>query len=417
MSDHAPEPQQALLTRTVLLRMAGELAASGEPVVDVERAVRSLGARAGYPGVQVAASPTAVFLSLSAGTPASIAPVRGPLRLDQCAAVHAVRHFLDTGRLTMAQAETELDAIRALPHPYPAWVRHLGLMGVSVGISLILQPGLPDVAVAALGSLVVSLLLTQSGRHTLLGSLLPSLAAFAVALLAFGGYQLGLLDGPLRTLICPLAVLLPGALLVTGVSELAQGAMVAGASRVFYGMVQLGLFSLGVVGASMVLAVDQGAFSNVRVEGPGLWVAPLGLALITIGITLSEALPWSLLRWSALVLVLTFAAQLAGQQSASSLPIGGFTGAVVASFVPALLGRFREDVPRLVAFLPSFWLLVPGTVGLMGVSQIGVGTGDGATLLGTVGIVASIALGLLIGSALALPVSRPAATWRRRTAQ
>ena len=119
----------------------------------------------------------------------------------------------------------------------------------------------------------------------------------------------------------------------------------------------------------------------------------------------------------ALVLVLTFAAQLAGQQSASSLPIGGFTGAVVASFVPALLGRFREDVPRLVAFLPSFWLLVPGTVGLMGVSQIGVGTGDGATLLGTVGIVASIALGLLIGSALAPPVSRPAATWRRRTAQ
>ncbi|OLT14933.1 hypothetical protein BJF80_11150 [Serinicoccus sp. CUA-874] len=56
-------------------------------------------------------------------------------------------------------------------------------MGVSVEISLILQPGLPDVAVAALGSPVVSLLLTQSGRHTLLGSLLPSLAAFAVALL------------------------------------------------------------------------------------------------------------------------------------------------------------------------------------------------------------------------------------------
>ncbi|ANS80696.1 hypothetical protein SGUI_3300 [Serinicoccus hydrothermalis] len=221
MPDHPPEPQQALLTRTVLMRLAGELAASGEPVVDVERSVRSLGARAGHPGVQVAASPTAVFLSLSAGTPASIAPVPGPLRLDQCAAVHAVRHFVETGRLTLAEAGTELDSIRALPHPYRPWVRHLGMMVVSVGLSLILQPGLPNVAVAALGSLLVSLLLTQAGRHTLLGSLLPSLAAFVASLLAFSGYQLGLLDGPLRTLICPLAVLLPGALLVTGVSELA----------------------------------------------------------------------------------------------------------------------------------------------------------------------------------------------------
>ncbi|WP_151525258.1 threonine/serine ThrE exporter family protein [Serinicoccus kebangsaanensis] len=417
MTHPHPDPEGSQLTRTVLLRMAGELAASGEPVVDVERAVRSLGRGAGYPDVQVATSPTAVFLSLSAGSAASIAPVRGPLRLDQCAAVHAVRHFLDTGRLTLAQADQELDAIRALPHPYPGWVRHLGLMGVSVGLSLILQPGLPNVAVAALGSVLVSLLMTQAGRHTVLGSLLPSLAAFTAALLAFGAYQLDLLDGPLRTLICPLAVLLPGALLVTGVSELAQGAMVAGASRVFYGMVQLGLFSLGVVGASMVLGVDEGAFANVRVAGPGIWVAPLGLVLITLGLTLAEALPWSLLRWSGLVLVLTFAAQLAGQQSASSLPIGGFTGAVVASFVPSLLSRVREDVPRLVAFLPSFWLLVPGTVGLMGVSQVGVGSGGAATLLGAVGIVASIALGLLIGSALALPLSRPASTWRRRGAQ
>ncbi|PZU46820.1 MAG: hypothetical protein DI571_04940 [Arsenicicoccus sp.] len=412
-----PAPAPASLTRTVLLRMAAELVASGEPVTDTEREIRVLGARAGHPGVQVAASPTAILLSLEAGAPSSLAPVRGPLRLDQCAAVHAIRHFLATGRLTLAQAEQELDAVRALPHPYPAWVRHLGLMGVSVGLSLILQPGLPNVVVAALGSLLVSLLMTQSGRHSLMGSLLPSVAAFAAALLAFGGYQLDLLDGPLRTLICPLAVLLPGALLVTGVSELAQGAMVAGSARVFYGLVQLGLFSLGVVGASMVLGVDAMAFANVRVEGPGLWMAPLGLGLITLGITLSEALPWSLLRWSGLVLVLTFGAQLAGQQSASSLPLGGFTGAVVASFVPGLLDRLRDDVPRLVAFLPSFWLLVPGTVGLMGVTQIGSGSGDGATLIGAAGIVASIALGLLVGSALALPVARPATTWRRRGAQ
>lgn len=403
-----------LPVRAFLSRFAADLVAAGEPVTQAETETRRLGAAAGHPDLRVAASPTAVFLSLDAGAPAAIAPVRGPLRLDQTAAVHAVRHQLGRGEVTMAQAGDRLDALRRVPHPYPAWVRHLGLMSVSVGIALVLQPGLPNIVVAALGSLLVSLLLTQAGRHTLLGALLPSVAAFTAAVLAFGGYELGLLEGPLRTVICPLAVLLPGALLVTGVNELAQGAMVAGSSRVFYGLVQLVLFSLGVVGAAMLLGVDEQAYANIRVEGPGLWSAPLGLLLITLGITLSEALPWTLLRWSGLVLVLTFSAQLAGQQSGSSLPLGGFTGALVASFVPSLLSRMRADVPRLVAFLPSFWLLVPGTVGLMGVSQIGSGAGDTATLFGAVSIVSAIALGLLLGSALALPLSRPAPTWRRR---
>ena len=399
--------------RAFLARLAADLIAAGEPVTQAEQDVRLLGRREGHPDVRVAASPTAVFLALGDGSAASIAPVRGPLRLDQCAAVHDAHQALADGAVGVAEAAGRLDALRRIQHPYPAWVRHLGLMSVSVGIGLILQPGLPNLAAAAVASLLVSLLMTQAGRHSLLGALLPSVAAFTAGVVVFGGYELGLLEGPLRTVICPLAVLLPGALLVTGVSELARGAMVAGSSRVFYGVVQLGLFSLGLVGAAMVLDIDAGAFANVRVDGLGLVVAPLGLGLIALGITLSEALPWRLLRWSGLVLVLTFSAQLTAQQSASSLPLGGFTGALVASFTASLLSRIRDDVPRLVAFLPSFWLLVPGTVGLIGVSQIGTGAAGSATLLGATTIVAAIALGLLVGSALALPVSRPASTWRR----
>lgn len=410
-SSVAADPDRPV--RAFLARLAADLVASGEPVTQAERDVRALGGRHGRPDLRIAASPTAVFLSLGPGEASAIAPVRGPLRLDQCAAVHEVHQALSRDETSVAEADRRLDAVRQIPHPYPAWVRHLGLILVAVGLALVLQPGLPNLVAAAVAALLVSLLMTQAGRHSLIGALLPSVAAFTSGMVVFGAYELGLLEGPLRTVICPLAVLLPGALLVTGVNELAMGAMVAGSSRVFYGVVQLGLFSLGLVGAAMLLGVDGAVFANVRVDGLGMVVAPLGLVSIAAGITLSEALPWRLLRWSGLVLVLTFVTQLGAQQSASSLPLGAFCGALVASFVPSLLSRLRDDVPRLVAFLPSFWLLVPGTVGLMGVSQIGAGTAGTATLLGAVSIVAAIALGLLIGSALALPVSRPAATWRR----
>lgn len=407
------EAVAARTARGFLARLAADLVASGETVASAEREARAQGRRFGYPEVTVAASPTTVFLGLRPGEPATLAAVRGPLRLDQCAYVHRIYHVLGRGEITLAHAADLLDAARLRPHPYPGWVRHLGVVSISMGLALVLQPSPPNLLAAALASLIVSLLVTQAGRHSLLGALLPSVAAFISGVVVFGGYQLGLLDGPLRTVICPLAVLLPGSLLVTGVNELAMGAMVAGTSRVFYGLVQLGLLSLGLVGASRLLGVDDAAFANVRLDDLGLLIVPVGLTVLTLGIILAEALPWSLLRWSGLVLVLTFSAQIATQQVTASLPLGGFVGALVAAFVAALLARLRDDVPRLVAFLPSFWLLVPGSVGLMGVSQIGSGLTDGGTLIGAFTIVVAIALGLLIGSALALPLARPARAWRR----
>ena len=71
---------------------------------------------------------------------------------------------------------------------------------------------------------------------------------------------------PLRTLLPPLAILLPGAILVTGLSEIAAGAMVAGVSRVGYGIVQLLLFALGILAAAALLRVPPEALSNIRVD-------------------------------------------------------------------------------------------------------------------------------------------------------
>ena len=98
-----------------------------------------------------------------------------------------------------------------------------------------------------------------SRRFALIATLLPTLAAFVLACLVFLAADAGLLEGPLRTLLPPLAVLLPGALLVTGMSELAAGDMVAGSSRVIFGLVQLALFTLGIVAAARVVGMPAAA--------------------------------------------------------------------------------------------------------------------------------------------------------------
>ncbi len=52
-----------------------------------------------------------------------------------------------------------------------------------------------------------------------------------------------------------------------------------------------------------------------------------------------------------------------------------------------------------MVFLPSFWLLVPGSLGLIGTTQLAADTGDGfATALGAIAVIVAIALGVLVGS-------------------
>jgi uncharacterized membrane protein YjjB (DUF3815 family) len=54
-----------------------------------------------------------------------------------------------------------------------------------------------------------------------------------------------------------------------------------------------------------------------------------------------------------------------------------------------------------VVFLPSFWLLVPGSLGLIGTTQLATDTGDGfVTASGATAVIVAIALGVLVGSAL-----------------
>lgn len=387
-------------SRIVLAQLGAAMIATGQAAHEIEIDLAKVATGLGYPDIQVAAGPTGLILSLRSGEPATYESVTAPVRLDQVSEVQRIRRQLMSRELHPDDARAQLSTLRARPARYPSWLVSVAWVMVSLGIALILQPGWANAALVFVCSIVVYGLLTLAGVARVMARLLPTVAAFIVTIIVYSAAEWGWVEGPLRTLLPPLAPLLPGALIVTGMSELAAGHMQAGTSRLSYGIIQLGLFAVGLIAATTVLQVPAELMTNVRINDMGWWAAPLGLLLIAPGLCLMESIELSEVPWILVVLLAAFGAQLGGQ-ALGSAAIGGFFGAIAASLGAVVVERFRPTSTRLVLFLPAFWLLVPGSLGLLGVTTL---VADPAraveTGLEVATVVCTIALGLLVGSSL-----------------
>lgn len=386
----------------LLAQLGAAMVATGQAAHEIEEELIEVGERLGYPAIQVGVAPTGLILSLRSGGAATFESVSAAIRLDQSTEVRRIRHQLIHGSLKIVDAIEQLSTLRSRPARYPSWVAFMAWCMISLGIALILQPGWLNAGLVVFCSVVVYLLLALAKRIRVLANLLPTVAAFVVTLIVFSAADAGWIEGPLRTVLPPLAPLLPGALIVTGMSELAAGHMQAGTSRLTYGIVQLGLFAVGLIAATTVLDVPVSMLMNVRVDDIGWWAAPVGLLLIAPGICLMESVEISLSPWILLVLLMAFGAQLSGN-SLGSAALGGFFGAIAASLGATLVEWIRPQSARLVLFLPAFWLLVPGSLGLIGVTTLVANPGGAIEAgLDVAAVICSIALGLLVGSSMGL---------------
>jgi uncharacterized membrane protein YjjB (DUF3815 family) len=89
-------------------------------------------------------------------------------------------------------------------------------------------------------------------------------------------------------------------------------------------------------------------------------------------------------------------------QTVAAGPVASGIAAAVMLPVLRLLEEFRPSWPAAVTFRPAFWLLVPGSLGLVAISQLTSGgqpSGDDL-LAGVVATVVAIAIGVQIGAVL-----------------
>lgn len=392
-------------TRRLLAWLGCGLLAGGMPVHEAEEDVREVAEALGHPRAQVACSPNATTLSLASGEPATLERVEGGVRLDQLAEVSVLQAGLRTGAISVEAALARLSTLRAQPHRYPRGGLLAGGILAGVGIALVLAPSWASVLVAALTAPCTVALMVLSGRSPLVRTLMPFFAAFIAAAISFLAARQELLDAPLWTMVAPIAVLLPGAVIVTGLTELAAGSMLAGTARLGHGTTQLLLFALGLGAAVVLLRVPADQLDPTRPSDLGWWAPLAGVVVVTVAISLMESVSIAMTPWLLATILATFLAMSAGNAVSEAPWVGAFLGAAAASLVATVVEFLRPQVPRVIAFLPSFWLLVPGSLGLVSLTRVEVAP-DAA--IGAVGgvtvIVAAIALGVVVGASLARPL-------------
>lgn len=414
-----PPPHTTSELLEFLYRLGQAYLACGEQTAQVELQLRRVAAAYGARRARVVAFPTAIFISLHEGDEDKVTIAEGPLgglRLDQMAEVYNLGAEMQSGQLPIKDAALRLTAIMRAAPRFGPWGALIGHIVLSAGVALVLNPELMSTLVAAvLGAIVGFMKMLMPGKP-LFSVPLPVMAASLVSAVVFLAVRYGLEVDPLHVLIPPLVTFLPGGMLTFGMIELAYGDMVSGSARLVTGFVQLFLLAFGLAAGALVVGFSLDAAPEVMVEvSTNPWVPWIGALVFGVGVFLHFSAPRNALPWMLLVLVLAFGAQrlsavLIGEQFSQ---FSGFFGTLVATPLGYLIQLKFKGPPPMVTFLPSFWLLVPGALGLLSVKQMLSDTTTGMEgLISTVFIFASIAIGTLLGASLYKFLTERFGSWR-----
>ena len=203
--------------------------------------------------------------------------------------------------------------------------------------------------------------------------------------------------------------------------------MVSGASRLIAGLVQLVLLAFGLAAGALLVGVGPDYLlesTTVVVKAP--WAPWAGAVVFALGVALHFSAPRDSIGWLLLVVLVAFAAQRAAAVVFGS-DISGFFGTLVATPLAYLVQLRFKGPPVAVTFLPSFWMLVPGSLGLLSVTRMLSDRTEGMDgMITVVFAVVSIALGTLVGASFyrwatekfgwwQLQIGRPGRTSAART--
>lgn len=384
---------------------------AGFSVATVQDVLGDIARVNGMPASEMVVFPNAVMVSArgegQTRTGAVVSEGSG-LLLEQIDEVQRAVDAARTGLLDPRSTIARIEEIRRMPPPFGFVARIAGYVLLSAALAVLLGATWVGIAVAAsLGALTGAAMLVSERVPRRYAALITVAVAFGVSLAVFLLLRAGFGAGVLPALIAPLVVLLPGALLTTAVLELCTGQMLSGAGRLAAGGMQLVLLGAGIVAAGAVVGGPDLDFTeNPEALGPlAPWIA---VAVFGVGITVHRCAPRRAIGWILLVLYVAYAAQLLGDLLLGGV-LSAFVGALVVTPVTGLVARQRSGPAALVSFTPAFWLLVPGALGLVGVSDmLGGEANAAASLLATLSTMVAIALGVLAGSVFSDRMQRPA---------
>jgi uncharacterized membrane protein YjjP (DUF1212 family) len=413
----APEaPPDTGILLEFMFRLGQAYLACGEQTAQVELTLRRVATAYGMRKSRVVAFPTALFITVHDGAGERVTLSEGAthiLRLDQIADVFTLGAEALRGEVAPQDGLERLSAILRRPARFGVAGVVIGHAILTTGLAMVLMPSLVDLAAAAVLGAIVGALKLFNRERAVLSVPTPVLAAALVSGLVFLGIRYGLPVDPLYLLVPPLVTFLPGAMLAFGMVELAYGDMVSGSSRLITGLVQLVLLAFGLAAGALLVGVGpQGLLDSAAKAADMPWAPWAGAIVFSFGVAIHYSAPRNSFIWLLVVALCAFGAQrMATVVFGSS--ISGFFGTLVATPLAYFIQTAFKGPPAAVTFLPSFWLLVPGSLGLVSVTRMLSDRVEGIDgLITAVFAVVSIALGTLVGATLYRWVTEKFGWWQ-----
>lgn len=412
-----PDDASPPASRLAAIEATGEaMIDAGYSVATVRLVLEDMARVNGFPHAEIVVFPTALFVSVRGVgelRTGAVSSGHSRLTLGQIDDLDDVVNDVRRAPTDPAAVIRRIQEIRAARSPYTSTQRVIAYGFLSAAISVMLGASWGGLASAAILGVLVGVALQYGQRvQQRYQALVTVGVSFGVSTAVLALSTLGSDASVLPALIAPLVILLPGGLLTTGVLELATGQMMAGAGRLAAGAMQLILLAAGVVAASALVGVPE-----LDLTGPSQPLGPLApwlaVPVFGAGVVVHQSGRRRSIGWVILVLYVAYGAQVAGDAIFGGV-LSAFIGAFAMTPAAALVSRLRSGPAEFVTFLPGFWLLVPGALGLVGVAYLLGGDDAGfTTLVTTASTMVAIALGILAGGAVSSGWATPGAAGER----
>jgi len=377
----------------------------GTPAHRLEEGLRRVCDKLGIVA-EVFTTPTAIIMSFGAPTELKTRMLRvegGELDMGKLAQVDALADDVIEHEITPDEGMRRLEAIIAGPPLYEHGLSTLCHGIVAATLAVFLGGSRHDVALAGAIGLIIGLLAQALQRSTDQARVLELVgAAFASFTADFFSTQTTHIS-PTIVSLAALIVLLPGLSLTVAMTELATRNLIAGTARLMSALIVLFMLVIGTwLGeriAHAVVKVDHIAWP-VPLPEWAHWIAVVGSALGSAVLVQAEK---KQLGWILAGCIVGYVGTRLG-----TIWLDSQLGVIVGAFALGVLANVyarKLDRPAQVVTVPAMLMLVPGGMGLRGMSSLlDRNTLSGVDTLFAMFLTATaIVAGLLIATAVVSP--------------
>lgn len=385
-----------------ILRLGQALHRYGTPAHRLEEQMRQVSERFGVEA-RFFSTPTSIFASFGPPEALRTSLIRvepGVMDLERLTLLDALALEVIHGQTTPEAGAARVETILGSPTRYGLPITLLCWTLAAGAAARLFGGGLPEMAVAALSSLLIGLLERGTrARPTAARVLEPVAALLASALTVAAASVIGPLSVQVATL-SGLIVLLPGLGLTVAINELTTRHLISGSSRLTGAALVFLQLAFGVALGGKLADVLPPALPLSASEPLPFWTAVAALVVAALAVTvLFRARPQDA-GWIIALGALAFSGARYGALGLGP-ELGAFVGALLLGITSNVLARLRNR-PSVVTIVPGMMLLVPGSLGFRSLESMlardvlaGVGTAFSMFM-----VAVAIAAGLLFANAL-----------------